>query len=102
MGEQSVRIHAPVYARAIPKALIDATGARTIRLASSPSLRPRLRSNGLSVFGYYLGSFRLANGTQAFVALTSTEQDIAFVPLTDGSTVLLSVEDAEGFVKALN
>ena len=101
VDDQVLRINAPIYGRSIPRKLIDAKGVRTITLASNPTLRPRIRTNGLSVPGYHIGRFRLADGSRAFVLLTSTSGEIVHVPLTDGTAALVSVQDASGLVAAL-
>ena len=72
-----------------------------ITFGSSPHLRPRLRTNGMSVPGYHVGRFRLRNGSQAFATLTAMDREVVYVPLRDGTAVLLSVEDPKGFAGAL-
>ena len=101
VGTDAMRLNVPVYGRSIPRASIDKAGVRVITFASSPHLRPRLRNNGMSVPGYHVGRFSLANGSRAFVALTAMDREIAYVPLADGTAVLLSVEDPKGFAAAL-
>ena len=101
VGTDAMRLHVPVYGRSIPRASIDKAEVQVITFASSPHLRPRRRNNGMSVSGYHVGRFSLADGTRAFVALTAMDREIAYVPLTDGTAVLLSVEDPKGFAAAL-
>ena len=101
VGTDALRLNVPVYGRSIPRASIDKAGIRVITFASSPHLRPRLRSNGMSVPGYHVGRFSLANGSPAFVALTAMDREVAYVPLADGTAVLLSVEDPKGLVTQL-
>ena len=101
VGADAIRLNVPVYGRSIPTASIDKAGVRVITFGSSPHLRPRLRTNGMSVPGYHVGRFRLRNGSQAFATLTAMDRDVVYVPLLDGTAVLLSVEDPKGFAGAL-
>lgn len=101
IGPDAIRLNVPVYGRSIPRASIDKAGVRAITFGSSPHLRPRLRTNGMSVPGYHVGRFSLANRSRAFVALTAMDREIVHVPLLDGTSVLLSVEDPQEFTAAL-
>ena len=101
VGKDAVRLHIPVYGRSIPRASIDRAAARVITFGSSPQLKPRLRTNGMSVPGYHVGWFRLANGSRALAALTAMDQELAYVPLVDGTAALLSVRDPKGLVAQL-
>lgn len=98
VGKDAVRLRIPIYGRSIPRASIDGAAARVITFSSSPQLRPRLRTNGMSVPGYHVGWFRLVNGSRAFAALTAMDREVAYVPLVDGTAVLLSVRDPNGLV----
>ena len=101
VGADAMRLNVPVYGRSISRGSIDKAGVRVITFGSSPHLRPRLRNNGMSVPGYHVGRFSLANGSGAVVALTAMDRDVVYVPLLDGTAVLLSVEDPKGFADAL-
>lgn len=101
VGDDAIRLNVPVYGRSIPRALIDTAGVRVITFGCSPHLRPRLRTNGLSVPGYHVGRFRLRNGSRAFATLTAMDRHIVYMPLLDGTAVLLSVEDPKGFAARL-
>ena len=101
IGVDALRLNVPVYGRSVPTASIDKSGVRVITFGSSPQLRPRLRTNGMSVPGYHVGRFRLRNGSRAFATLTAMDRDVVYVPLVDGTSVLLSVEDPKGFAAAL-
>lgn len=99
--KDDVRLDIPIYGRSIPRASIDRAASRTITFGSSPQLKPRLRTNGMSVPGYHVGWFRLANGSRALAALTAMDREVAYVPLVDGTAVLLSVRDPEGLLAQL-
>ena len=101
IGDDVVRLHVPVYGRSIPRASINKAGVRVITFGSNPHLRPRLRTNGMSVPGYHVGRFSLANGSGALVALTAMDREVVYVPLVDGTAVLVSVLDPRGFVARL-
>ena len=62
--------------------------------------RPRWRTLGTAVPGYRAGWFRLKNGEKALVYITQ-ERSIAYVPVRDGYSLMLSVEDPDAFIRAL-
>lgn len=101
VSEDVLRLDIPVYGRSIAGASVDKAGARVITFSSSPQLKPRLRTNGMSVPGYHVGRFSLANGSRALVALTAMDREVAYLPLVDGTAVLLSVRDPKGLIAAL-
>ena len=101
VDEDAVRLDIPVYGRSIPRASIDSAAARAITFGSSPQLRPRLRTNGMSVPGYHVGWYRLTDGSRALAALTAMDREVAYVPLVDGTAVLLSVRDPKDLVARL-
>lgn len=90
----------PVYSRSIPLDTIEPTGARIVNMRTDREVRLGLRTNGLGSLGYSLGWFRLVGGGKALVALTD-RSSVASLPLNDGTTVLLSLEDPAAFIQAL-
>lgn len=101
VGGDAVRLRIPVYGRSIPWASINRAATRVITFGSSPQLKPRVRTNGMSVPGYHVGWFRLANGSRALAALTAMDRDVVYVSLVDGTAVLLSVRDPKAFMARL-
>ncbi|MXW20702.1 MAG: hypothetical protein F4Z95_07845 [Gammaproteobacteria bacterium] len=90
----------PVYGRSIPLDTIEPTGVRIVNMRTDGEVRLGLRTNGLGSLGYQLGWFRLVGGGKALVALTD-RSSVTSLPLNDGTTVLVSLEDPAAFIGAL-
>ena len=90
----------PVYGRSIPLDDIDRTGARVINMKASSEIRLGIRVNGVGLPGYLLGWFRFVGGGRALVALTD-RSSVAYVPLNNGTKLLMSIEDPQAFLEAL-
>lgn len=90
----------PVYGRSIPLDTIERAGARVVNMRTDREVWLGLRTNGLGSLGYSLGWFRLVGGGKALVALTD-RSSVASLPLNDGTTVLVSLEDPAAFIQAL-
>jgi len=79
----------------------DVVSIAVINLREQASLRPVWRLFGVSLLGFDLGWYRLKNGAKAFVALPSSSDRVVVMRLRDGSYVIVSPEDFEGFQRAL-
>ncbi len=90
----------PVYSRSIPLDTIEPAGARVVNMRTDRDVRLGLRTNGLGSLGYSLGWFKLVGGGKALVALTD-RSSVACLPLNDGTTVLVSLENPAAFIQAL-
>lgn len=95
-----LRISRTPYGRTIPWSSIDASGARAINLAIDSTYRPSLRTNGMSVPGYQVGWYRLGGSGKGLLFVTEPES-VAAIPVKEGYTLLVSVEDAEEFIEAV-
>ena len=98
--EDALEFSVPVYGRSIPLDTTEPAGARVINMRTDREVRLGLRTNGLGSLGYSLGWFRLVGGGKALVALTD-RSSVASLPLNDGTTVLMSLEDPAAFIHAL-
>ena len=98
--EHALEFSVPVYSRSIPLDTIDPAGARIVNMRTDRQVRLGLRTNGLGSLGYSLGWFRLVGGGTALVALTD-RSSVASLPIDDGTTVLVSLEDPAAFIHAL-
>ncbi len=96
----SIRIVGDLWGRTVPKSALVLGRARIVDFAADPELTPRSRRFGTGLPGYAAGWFRLANGEKALVYVT-TRDGVAYVPTTDGYSLLLSVERPEAFLAAL-
>ncbi|WP_411850272.1 PH domain-containing protein [Stenotrophomonas sp. LGBM10] len=74
--------------------------ARVVDLAEHDTLRPRRMLNGYGVPGFNAGHYRLRDGTRAFCLLTDASRAL-YLPLHDGSALLLSPEQPRALLEAL-
>ena len=100
ISEDTLEFSVPVYSRSIPLDMIEPAGARAVNMRTDRDVRLGLRTNGLGSLGYQLGWFRLVGGGKALVALTD-RSSVASLPLHDGTTVLISLEDPAAFIQTL-
>jgi len=79
----------------------DVVSIAVINLREQSSLRPVWRLFGVSSPGFDLGWYRLKNVAKAFLALSSSSDRVVVVRLRDGSYLIVSPEDFEGFQRVL-
>jgi Bacterial PH domain len=97
---EGLRILGGKFGRLIPAAQLRLDAARVVDLKSSPELRPKWRTMGISVPGYKGGWFRLQNGEKALVFLRKRSRAV-FIPTTAGYSLLIVPDDPEAFLNAL-
>lgn len=85
----------------VPRAVLDARGARRVSFESEPAFRPTRRTMGTALPGYAGGWFRLENGQKALVYLTDRSRAV-LIPTREDYVVLVSPQDPEGLVRALH
>ena len=95
-----IRIVGDFWGREIPFKRINASAARTLDLTRKSEYSPKRRTFGTGLPGYNSGWFRLRSGEKALVYLTNY-RDVVYVPTSDGYSLLLSVEEADRFIKTL-
>ena len=100
IDDQALTIRGGMYGRTIPLGEIDRDGAEIVTLEKGSPLAPTLRTNGLGLPGLRLGKFRLRHGSKALVYVTREEQ-VVHIPLTDGTSLLLTPADPDAFLTAL-
>lgn len=98
--DRQVVIKLPLYGRTMALEEIDASSLAKLDLSSDQSFRLQWRTNGLGIPGYNLGWFRTRGAGKALAALTGTEA--VKWTTTGGYSVLLSLDDADGFLAALH
>ncbi|WP_454831650.1 PH domain-containing protein [Pseudoxanthomonas wuyuanensis] len=91
LDNRQLQITATLYKRTLAVEQIDLRRARVLSLDEHTELRPRLKTNGFSLPGFYAGHFRLCNLTKAFCLITDRTRVLS-LPLRDGGLVLLSPE----------
>jgi len=77
----------------------DVVSISVVNLSEAQHLKPKVRLFGTSIPGYSLGWFRLADGSKAFLAV-SADRAVA-IRLRDGSYVIITPSDFDGFLAAL-
>lgn len=99
LTSEGLRLRGDLYGRFIPREQLNVAGARRVA-PSETDLKPRLRTLGTGLPGYRAGWFRLKNGEKALLYLTD-ESRAVYIPTTAGYSVLLSPQDPDGFLRAL-
>jgi hypothetical protein len=100
IGNDHIRLVGDFWGREIPFQLINIADARILDLHKQSDLAPRRRTFGTGLPGYAAGWFKLRNGEKALVYL-SRSTDVAYVPTTDGYSLLLSVDNPHMFIDTL-
>jgi len=95
-----IKLVGDFWGREIPFRLLDVPDARILDLASNVEYSPKRRTLGTGMPGYTSGWFRLRSGEKALVYLTR-RHDVVYIPTSDGYSLLLSVEEPQRFVEAL-
>ena len=101
ISNDGLRIRGDWYGRLIPASHLVGGTARRVDLAQSPELTPGRRTMGTGLPGYQAGWFRLRNGDRALVYLTDRSKAV-YVQTTDGYGVMLSPQEPDKFLAALN
>lgn len=97
VGRSDIRLVGDFWGRSIPLSSLKLDIARPVDLSRTEELRPRWRTFGTAIPGYASGWFRLRNGEKALAYLTDRGQ-VAYIPTTDGYSLLLSVEQPDQFI----
>lgn len=96
----NIKLVGDFWGREIPFSQLEVSDARILNLTGNSKYSPKRRTFGTGLPGYASGWFRLRNGEKALVYLTK-RRDVAYVPTSDGYSLLLSVEEPEKFIKTL-
>ena len=97
VSAEGLRLRGDIWGRRIPATAIKGAEARLVDFNASPELRPNWRTAGTALGSYNSGWFRLKNGEKALLYLT-TKTQVAYVPTTEGYSLLLSPQDPERFI----
>jgi hypothetical protein len=100
LSQEGLLIKAPLYGKLIPSKVLRKEEAQVLDLTRDAGRRPAWRTNGMGLPGYLTGWYTLKNGEKALLFLTG-KSCVVYVPTTEGYSLLLSVNDAEGFVREL-
>ena len=100
MSPAGLRIRGELYGRKIPGDKLVLGHAKPLDLNTDTAYRLRWRTNGVGMPGYKSGWFRLENGEKSLVFVTDQSR-VAYIPTTEGFSVLLSVERPQEFLNRL-
>lgn len=100
VSPEGLRLRGDLYGRMIPAGELRVAEARVVPVDRTSEYRPRSRRFGTGMPGYGAGWFRLANGEKSLVYITRSDR-AAYVPTTEGYSVLLTVREPERFVASL-
>lgn len=90
----------PLYGRTISREEVLSAGVRELNLLDDSDHAPVIRTNGIGLPGFLVGWVKLRNGTKALTALTD-KTAVVYLPLSNGTAVLASVDDPSRVVAAL-
>ena len=95
-----IKLVGDFWGREIPLSHLNVAGARILNLTKRSEYSPARRTRGTGLPGYNSGWFRLRNGEKALLYLTHYH-DVVYVPTSEGFSLLLSVEEPQKFMEAL-
>jgi hypothetical protein len=98
ISDQGLRIRSAVYGRTIPAQALVPEEARIVDLRHE--LQPTFRTNGIGLPGYAAGWFRVRGEGRALLFVTDRSR-VVYLPTRDGYPVLLSVQEPENFLQAV-
>jgi hypothetical protein len=93
-------IKSDVFGRTIPLDKLKLKEARPADMRTEQALRLKWRLGGTAIRGFNSGWYKLASGEKALVYVTDPTR-VAYVPTTEGYSVLLSVEDPARLIESL-
>lgn len=95
-----IKLVGDFWGREIPRRFLNVSAARILDLTEKSEFSPKRRTLGTGLPGYSSGWFRLRNGEKALVYLTQW-REVVYLPTSDGYSLLLSVEQPQGFIETL-
>ncbi len=93
-------VRSTMYRRRVPVAQLRLDQAEVVDLQRDRRFGIRVKTNGYSMPGFYSGHFRLQGGGKGFALVTDRARVLA-LPVSDGSTLLLSVDRPQALLDAL-
>ncbi|HEL3257562.1 TPA: hypothetical protein UMF52_002895 [Stenotrophomonas maltophilia] len=93
-------VRSTMYRRRVPVAQLRLDQAEVVDLQRDPRYGIRFKTNGYAMPGFYSGHFRLQGGGKGFVLVTDRTRVLA-LPVSDGSTLLLSLDRPQVLLDAL-
>ena len=88
------------YRKRVAVSALDLEGARIVDLAEHEEMKPALKINGFGMSGFRSGHYRMKDRRKAFCLITDSSR-VVYLPLADGSVVLISPERPRELLEAL-
>jgi len=101
LDDNVLDVRSTMYRRRVPVAQLRLDQAEVVDLQRDRRYGIRVKTNGYSVPGFYSGHFRLHGGGKGFALVTDRARVLA-LPVSDGSTLLLSVDRPQALLDALH
>ncbi len=101
LADNVLDVRSTMYRRRVPVAQLRLDQAEVVDLQRDRRYGIRVKTNGYSVPGFYSGHFRLHGGGKGFALVTDRARVLA-LPVSDGSTLLLSVDRPQALLDALH
>lgn len=95
-----LRIKATLYTREAPLTEFDLDAARVVDTREHREFKPRLKTNGYALPGFWAGHFWLRDRRRAFCLVTDPSK-VVVLPHADGRLWLLSVEHPQAVLDIL-
>ncbi|HIE1101855.1 MULTISPECIES: PH domain-containing protein [Stenotrophomonas] len=93
-------VRSTLYRRRVPVAQLRLDQAEVVDLGHDRRYGIRFKTNGYSMPGFHSGHFRLKSGGKGFALVTDRTRVLA-LPVSDGSTLLLSMDRPQALLDAL-
>lgn len=100
LADNVLDVRSTMYRRRVPVAQLRLDQAEVVDLQRDRRYGIRVKTNGYSVPGFYSGHFRLHGGGKGFALVTDRARVLA-LPVSDGSTLLLSVDRPQALLDVL-
>lgn len=94
-------VRAALYTLRLAPGGIDLAHARIVDLDERRELRPRWKTNGYALPGFYAGHFRGPGMRERLFCLLTDRRRVLVLPLHDGRRLLLSLEHPQALLEAL-
>ena len=101
VSPSALRLRGSVYGRVIPRSELLVERLQVVDTRDDSPYALARRTNGIGLPQYAVGWFRLKNGEKA-LAFVTQRQKVVHLPTRQGYSLLLSVEDHEGFAASLS
>ena len=100
VSTDGLRLVGDLYGRTISAADLRGGSAKRVDISRGSEFQPTWRTWGTGLPGYRAGWFRLRNGEKALLYVTDPSKAV-YVPTRLDYVVMLSPDDADGFLSAI-